>query len=329
VARVTSKDVARAAGVSQATVSYVLNGRRDQTISAVTQEKVLAAAHRLGYVPSAAARSLRTGRSEVVLCLIPDLTVSQATEEFKVELSRVLGDAGYGCVYLHHAGARQSLEDLWQHVHPAVVVAFGELDPADADAVRHAGIGLVDGIFGPDSATLIGVDQQELGRIQVRYLAERGHRNIGYAAVADPREDPFCAPRRLGAERMCRKLGLPEPLVVVLDDTPTSAERALTAWHRASVTAAAAFNDLTALAIMSAAQAAGLVVPDDLAVIGVDDLRVASLVSPRLTTIRMDLTLAARLLAAHVVALVDTAPVATRAARTDEQIFELITRQSA
>jgi DNA-binding LacI/PurR family transcriptional regulator len=265
----------------------------------------------------------------VVLCLIPDLTVSQATEEFKVELSRVLGDAGYGCVYLHHAGARQSLEDLWQHVHPAVVVAFGQLDPADAEAVHNAGIGLVDGIFGADSATLIGVDQQELGRMQVRYLAERGHRQIGYAAVADPREEPFCVPRQRGAQHMCRELGLPEPVVAVLDDTPASAGHALTEWRQAGVTAVAAYNDLTALAVISVSQAAGLSIPSDLAVIGVDDLRVAALVTPRLTTIRMDLTLAARLLAGHVIALVNPAGTAGGGVEANDQVFELIQRQSA
>src|SRR6185312_9765886 len=70
--RVTSADVARLAGVSRATVSYVLNETPGQTISISTRGRVLDAAARLGYAPSAAARTLRTGRSDVVLCLLPD-----------------------------------------------------------------------------------------------------------------------------------------------------------------------------------------------------------------------------------------------------------------
>ncbi len=328
MARVTSKDVARAAGVSQATVSYVLNSRRDQTISDRTRQNVLAAAHRLGYVPSAAARSLRTGRSDVVLGLIPDLTISQATEEFKVELSRVLGDAGYSCVYLHHAGARQSLEDLWQNVHPAVVVAFGQLDPSDAEAVKRAGIVLVDDITGPDSATLLGVDQHELGRMQVRHLAEHGHRRIGYAAVADARENRFCLPRRQGAQEACQALNLPAPVIAVLDDTPASAETAVTTWRRQGITAVAAFNDLTALAIISSCHAASLTVPHDLAVIGVDDLKLALLITPRLTTIRMDLTTAAHRLAQHIIQLAATPPPKPTTAVTPQTVFQLIKRDS-
>jgi DNA-binding LacI/PurR family transcriptional regulator len=70
--RVTSADVARVAGVSRATVSYVLNDTPHQTISAATRTRVFEAASSLGYAPSAAARALRTGRSDVVLCLLPD-----------------------------------------------------------------------------------------------------------------------------------------------------------------------------------------------------------------------------------------------------------------
>src|SRR4051794_33842882 len=70
--RVTSADVARLAGVSRATVSYVHNDTPQQTISGPTRARVLDAAARLGYAPSAAARTLRTGRSDIVLCLLPD-----------------------------------------------------------------------------------------------------------------------------------------------------------------------------------------------------------------------------------------------------------------
>ena len=71
--RVTGRDVAERAGVSRATVSYVLNDTPRQTISAGTRDRVREAATQLGYSPSAAARTLRTGRSDVVLCLLPGM----------------------------------------------------------------------------------------------------------------------------------------------------------------------------------------------------------------------------------------------------------------
>lgn len=325
MARVTSRDVAHAAGVSQTTVSFVLNGRTDQGISEQTRQHVLATAHRLGYVPSAAARSLRSGRSEVVLCLLPDFNVTQAMEEFKVELSWVLADAGYSCVFLHHAGLRQPLENLWPHVHPAAVVSFGELPAADADTIQGAGIGLIDDVFGPDTDTLTGIDQTELGRMQVRYLAAQGHRRIGFAAVADPRERRFCLPRSHGARSACQELHLPEPDVTVLTDAPESATAAVATWRRSGATAVAAYNDLTAIAIMQACHTANVAVPRELAVIGVDDLKVASLVTPRLTTIAMDLTVSAHVLAQQIIGLVG----GIARAQPHKQIFRLVKRESA
>src|SRR5262245_43354550 len=71
--RVTSADVARSAQVSRATVSYVLNNTPHQKIPEATRVRVLEAANRLGYLPSAAARALASGRTNVVLCLLPDI----------------------------------------------------------------------------------------------------------------------------------------------------------------------------------------------------------------------------------------------------------------
>src|SRR4051812_43365688 len=76
--RATSADVAREAGVSRATVSYVLNDTPHQKIPEATRRRVLEAAARLGYAPSAAARTLRTGRSDVVLGMLPDWPIGPA-----------------------------------------------------------------------------------------------------------------------------------------------------------------------------------------------------------------------------------------------------------
>src|SRR5690242_1058944 len=103
--RVTSADVARLAGVSRATVSYVLNDRPGQSISTDTRSRVLDAAARLGYAPSAAARALRSGRSEVVLCLLPDWPIGPEVGALLGNLSTEMARAGL--TFVVHPGSRE------------------------------------------------------------------------------------------------------------------------------------------------------------------------------------------------------------------------------
>jgi len=301
MARVTARDVAHAAGVSQATVSFVLNDRADQAISQATKQAVLDAVHRLGYVPSGAARSLRSGRSSVALCVIPDLPVTEGMEVFRRTLSRVLGRSGLTCVFLH-AENGQPLTELWPHVHPAVVLAFGPLAPADAQHIRRTGIALADDLLGTAGVPITGFDQAQVGDLQVRHLAGRGHTRIGFGSVADPREAVIGVARLRGAEEACRARGLPAPVVVPVDYTAPSGRAAVHRWREAGVTAVAAFNDLVGLTLLAGARDTGLAVPGDLAVVGVDDLPVASLVDPMLTTVEIDAEVPATALARWILA---------------------------
>ena len=102
--RVTSADVARVAGVSRATESNVLNDTPRQTISSATRGRVLEAATSLGYAPSAAARTLRTGRSDVVLCLLPDWPIGQQVGALLANLSTALSRSGL--TFVVHPGSR-------------------------------------------------------------------------------------------------------------------------------------------------------------------------------------------------------------------------------
>ncbi|MEU6225620.1 LacI family DNA-binding transcriptional regulator [Streptomyces sp. NPDC047042] len=328
--RVTSKDVAREAGVSQTTVSFVLNGKDEHGLSAETRRRVLETANRLGYVPSGAGRALRKGRSNVVLCVVPDFPVAEAMEQFKLALGRSLGEAGYTCVFLHHDGTATPLAELWQHVQPAVVVAFGSLSAADAQSLQRAEIPLLDGVFTPDGSGLTGLNQENIGRLQIEHLAALGHTHIGYAALDDPRERPFCLPRLEGATQACRDLGLPAPHVVTMRYSRASARDAVAEWTQGStpVTAVAAFNDLIALAVLASCRTQHIDIPNDLALIGVDDLPVSSLAVPALTTIGMDLTTAAGNLTAGILTAVGApAPAAPRGHAAGD-ILALIQRET-
>jgi DNA-binding LacI/PurR family transcriptional regulator len=194
-------------------------------------------------------------------------------------------------------------------VNPAAVISFGALPGSDVDDLARHDIPLVHNLLEPGGTPLRGLSQHAIGGLQVRHLASLGHRVIGFAALDDPREEPFGRPRLEGARQECRDLSLPDPVVAVLAYERASARAALAVWRAAGVTAVAAFNDLVALAVLGACRIERTAVPGDLALIGVDDLPVGAISVPALSTIAMDQSVPARDLAARAIALVGgTAP---------------------
>src|SRR5262245_50720847 len=122
--RVTSADVAREAGVSRATVSYVLNNTPHQKIPEQTRQRVLDAATRLGYAPSAAARALRGGRSDLVLCLLPDWPIGPETGATLENLSASLSEHGLTLVVHPRARGTRPISEIWKAMTPAAVLAY-------------------------------------------------------------------------------------------------------------------------------------------------------------------------------------------------------------
>ncbi|BDZ49598.1 LacI family transcriptional regulator [Frondihabitans sucicola] len=292
--RATSVDVAREAGVSQTTVSFVLNGRSDMGISESTRSQVLSVAKRLGYVPSASARSLKRGRSNIVLCALPTLPVARALEELKEDLSLQLGEAGYACVFVYSGAVTTPLADLLQFLQPDAVLAVGDLTEADRQALGLSAVPFIDGILSPRGPEATAFRQEAIGDLQVTRLVASGRDRIGYAGLSDPVEERFYLPRLDGARKACERLGIAPPVVATLEYTRESAQSALAVWTAGDtrVNGIAAFNDLAALAILAACRVAGVRVPGDVALIGVDDLELAALTSPALSTIRIDVAAA-------------------------------------
>ncbi|OZC55542.1 LacI family transcriptional regulator [Rhodococcus sp. 06-621-2] len=332
MAKITSRDVAREAGVSQTTVSFVMNKRQQHRISDSTRRLVEEAADRLGYVPSAAGKSLKEGRSRVVLCVVPDFPVAEAMEFFKLQLSNSLAEAGYACVVSHYAESRQPFSELWRHVQPAAVVAISALSGADADALDRAGIPLIDGVYGPEGHSFTALSQDEIGRMQVAHLFAKGHHRIGYGTIGDPREYPFTMPRRRGVAEACSEFGLPDPVVVDMEYSHESAREAVSMWTTVEdcgpVTAVALFNDLLALSTLATCRSMGIGVPDRLALIGVDDLAVSSLAVPALSTIALNHSLTAHSLAERVLELIGDNEAAAAVKPVGGQPLRLIVRDS-
>ena len=302
MASVTSADVARAAGVSRTTVSYVLNDTPGASVSEATREHVRATASRLGYAPSAAARTLRRGRSDLVVCVLPDWPTGPVVDSLLDHLTDVLAERGLFVLVHHHRDSR-ALAELWRAVTPRAVVGLAPFLPADVRAMEQAGIAVVGSVESADGGAF-DRSQHDLAVLQVDHLTARGHRWVAFATTTDGRLRRFGDARFAGVRDACAARGLPEPRqAAVRTDEPAGA--AVRSWHASGVTAVAAYNDEVALALLAGARDAGLAVPDDIAVIGVDDAPAARVTTPPLTTVAQPVTAQSEHLAASVLAVLD------------------------
>jgi LacI family repressor for deo operon, udp, cdd, tsx, nupC, and nupG len=293
--RPSSRDVARRAGVSQATVSHVINGASPgkHRVAPETRERVLQAIRELGYQPNGAARALRTRRTQLVALLTPDLTnpfypvLAQAIQDvfqahgYELLVSNSRGDAALERRFLDNAVRRGA--------DGAVVVAW-HLRREDVEQALQAGLGLVS-VGGDFGHTGIGVvaSRDHRGAIQaVRYLLRKGHRRIAHIGG-----DPGSLPGRLRLESYHAAIetaGLPvqEDLIVFGDFTRGSAQAPVRALMARDDPPSAIFaaNDTMAVDALLAIQELGFRVPDDVAIVGYDDTTEARLVRPQLTTVR-------------------------------------------
>ena len=283
--RVTASMVAERAGVSVATVSYVINDTPNQTIPQATRERVLDAVRELDYAPSSAARALRLGRNDVVLLILPDWPPSLAVAQLSDALATELSHQGLRLV-TEREGARPSR--TWRAVSPVAVLKFGDLAEEDADAMRAAGIMAVDRlVITQDPAHSAHFSQQAIGAAQVQHLYDRGHRSIAYAAAPGAAFRPFSDLRRLGASEACIRLGIDAPAEWHMEDAGTEPGGwfAKALMGRGPITGVAAFNDEVAAALLATARAKGVDVPAWLAVIGVDDQPMSRFTDPPLSSV--------------------------------------------
>ncbi|GAA0314701.1 LacI family DNA-binding transcriptional regulator [Streptomyces turgidiscabies] len=300
--------MAREAGVSRATVSFVLNNSAHQKITDATRQRVLAAAATLGYAPSPAARALRYGRSDIVLGLLPDWPLGHAVGNLIQELT--LAFAKRNLTFVVHSSVRgaRSLSDIWKALTPAAVLAFEPFSDSDSAAMRSAGIEVIVALYESSGlgAEASVTSANAIGAAQARHLAA-SHRRLGYAYPDDERVAVFARPRLEGVRAVCADLGLPEPDVRTIPLTADAAADAIRTWLAADspVTGICAFNDEVAMTVLAGLRRLGLEAPRDMAVIGVDDTPAAALAHPPLTTVVEDLPTVAELYANTVMAALD------------------------
>ncbi|WP_436790861.1 LacI family DNA-binding transcriptional regulator [Yinghuangia sp. YIM S10712] len=280
--RPTSTDVARAAGVSQTTVSFVLNNRPGQSIPEETRQRVLEAARRLDYRPHASARTLARGRSDIALLAVPDLPIGASISRFVEGLAAALSEHGLTLVTHLAGGHRRPLTDVCAEIGASAVIGFEAFDDDTAQALRRAGADVVIPSSRERSATA------PIGQFQAQHLIERGHRRIGYALPRHPNLHRMAEERLGGVAEACAAAGLAPPVVRSTDLEATTAAEAVVGWVAESVTGVCAFNDETATAVLAGMREHSLTAPADIAVIGVDDIPTARLANPPLTTISFD-----------------------------------------
>jgi len=282
--RVTASDIARSLGISRATVGFVLNDTPGQTISEATRTRVLDEAKRLGYRPHTAARALASGRTRIVLLVLPDWPLDFNLRRNIEEASLALDEAGYALItYTPHPTGQS--RPLWETLQPDVVMSMTPFTPGVAESILASGVTRLI----PDPRVPIVDEYPEEGPVlQVQHLADLGHRTIAFAGSADPRVADLVASRRRRTIEAAGSSGLTALPPRDIELTDASAMGAIDEWRSSGLTGIVAYNDDIAGTLVGAALRNGISVPDDLSVIGHDDTPLASMFEPRLSTISMN-----------------------------------------
>ncbi|UQX00392.1 LacI family DNA-binding transcriptional regulator [Streptomyces sp. RerS4] len=288
--RPTSRDVATAAGVSQATVSLVLGDKWRGRVSARTADHVRETATALGYRPNLAARNLRLGSTRTALLVVPALT-NEFFARVYTGAARVAAEHGFGVVLYPSPEGTGPARDPFASARAALDGVIASSMAADAlDAIGGDDLPLVMLDSDPTAhgpAAHVNLDMTDAIRQTAHHLLAHGHRHylhlasavdswtfhLRAQALADLLDD---APTTLRTVRA--------PLTV--DAARTAMEAAL-ADPQARPTAVVCDDDILAAGACKAARRLGLRIPEDLSVTGIDDLALATAVEPELTTVRL------------------------------------------
>ncbi len=286
----TITDVARAAGVSVATVSKVINGR--DGVARETNARVNQVIQHLGYESSLVARSLRSHKTYVIGMLVPGF------EPFSAEILKgaalVLENTEYDL--LAYTGARRGGGVGWERRYLARLsgtLIDGALivTPTVVDADSGVPVVAVDPHEGPTGLPTVDSDNYTGGLLATQHLIGLGHRRIGFiAGRADLQSSRL---REAGYRQALEEAGIPvDPALIregeyMREPAHAPARELLTLDDRP--TAIFAANDLSALGALDVATELGLDVPRDLSVVGFDDVPDSAQSTPPLTTVRQDL----------------------------------------
>jgi LacI family transcriptional regulator len=294
---VTIEDVARAAGVSKQTVSRAINNKGE--ISHRTREKILALIKKMGYRPNRMAQAMNTSRSHMIGLVVPDIT-----NPFFPEVVRAVQDAamanGYTALICNtDESQEQEIEVLNELVTHGIDGLITFTHQASDEAVvefadRFGPLLIINREFKQEfdhpNITSLLVDNLSGAYQAVTHLISLGHTKIGMLANSALAERPI---RRVqGYEKALSDMGIAidHDLLVWHEPTLTGGYEAAKALltRRPDTTAIFAYNDLMALGALRACRDLNLSVPQDISIIGFDDIQLASMVTPALSSVRVD-----------------------------------------
>ncbi|SEM49163.1 LacI family transcriptional regulator, repressor for deo operon, udp, cdd, tsx, nupC, and nupG [Luteibacter sp. UNCMF331Sha3.1] len=282
----TVKEIAAIANVSVATVSRAL--QRPELVSEETRERIHAVVKRLGYTPNAMARNLRTARTRLIVALLPDITNPFFSEVIR-GIEHVAYENGYS-VLLGETQSNLVREQAYADMVAArqadgIITMFHRVPPIPIDGR----LPLVNACeYVKDSAiSSVYVDNVAAAAAAVDYLVTLGHRDIAF--VAGPASSPICVDREQGYHLALQRAGIAaDPALTAVGDFSIEAgERAVELFLSQGRSFSALFcsNDEMAIGAMRALISRGLRIPEDVSVVGFDDIRYSRYTSPPLTTV--------------------------------------------
>lgn len=298
--RVSIKDVAREAGVSTATVSYVLNRHPGESISAETTQRVLEAAARLNYVPNLNARSLSSRHTNLIGVLIPQTEPGKAfvfSNPFYGELlSAIEYTARENGYHLLLSGTRedQNYASIAQNRGVDGIVIVGTYPGENLDALRTIGVPvvLVDSYVTDSAFHTIGIRDREGARMATQYLIEKGHRDIAFVS-GSIRENGVNSKRYQGYCEAMQAAGLPVRQDALYLGTVSHefGQQAADMYVQRGAKQTAAFvtADILAMGFAKGLMERGVSIPKDISIVGFDDVYLAQMCYPSLTTVHQDI----------------------------------------
>jgi LacI family transcriptional regulator len=324
------EDVANAAGVSIATVSRVLN--RPESVREALRQRVQAAVAQLGYVPHAGARSLKLQRSGTVGAIFP--TIDNAIFAKAIDsLQQRLADGGLQlliatCGYDPATETRQALNLMTRGADALVLCGLAQ-QPELLQVLRQRELPTVHAMSWPAPAGMVcvGFDNARAIGQGVRYLLDLGHRRVAMLAGISRHNDRAAA-RIAGVRQALKKARVTLPPQHLVERPYSLAEardgfRQLMATSPAP-TAIVCGNDVLAFGALLEARKMGLDVPQDLSIVGFDDLDMARHIQPALTTLHVPTEVLWRTVAERLIAALEQRPVQ---AATEVEV-ELLVRES-
>jgi len=287
----TIREVSKFANVSVATVSRVVNGNK--WVSDSTREKVLSAMKELGYQPNSFARSLATNKSQTIGMVIGDLSgpffggmMNSAEDEIRKVGKHLIVTSGRDTI----ESEKDAIDFLLQRRVDALILHLDVVPDEDIIKLSDSGnvpITLVNRLIPELADHCISVDNDMGGYLATQHLIELGH--TGIACITGPLYKTDARARLAGYRRAIEQANLvyDERLVIESDFTELGGMASIDRLRRRKVdfTAAFAQNDHMAIGAMNALKTHGLKLPDDVSIVGYDDMVMARYVEPSLTTI--------------------------------------------